>query len=98
MSKLYTTGDVAQMLNRKQVSIAMNAVRHNIGQVIGKMRLFTEEDVEKLRGITSRGPGRPADPTAKYHKQHKTRKAPVPSPESAPAPEGATRRARRARA
>lgn len=56
----YTTRDVATMLNANQRTIKGIATQHNIGVLFTpQLRLYTEDDVYKIRQLYRGKPGRP---------------------------------------
>ena len=51
---LYTTGEVAEMLDIQQQTVGLYYRRNQIGQKIGRDILFTEADIEKIRNTDGR--------------------------------------------
>lgn len=47
--RLYSTAEVARRLALSPAHVRRLAARHGIGLVIGKTRVFTEDDVQRLR-------------------------------------------------
>lgn len=64
MEPLYTTSQVAEMTGRSRISVQKLAERHaGLGQKIGRDRVFTLADVERIRSMPSR-PGPKPKPKA----------------------------------
>jgi hypothetical protein len=57
--KLYTSKEVADQLGVSHPLVRKIACRDNIGTKIGRDRLFTEADVERIRNRPLGKPGRP---------------------------------------
>lgn len=76
METLYTTSQVAEMTGRSRISVQKLAERHaGLGQKIGRDRLFTLADVERIKALPSRpGPKpkpKPPKPPARMGRPRK---------------------------
>ena len=76
METLYTTSQVAEMTGRSRISVQKLAERHaGLGQKIGRDRLFTLADVERIKALPSRpGPTpkpKPPKPPARMGRPRK---------------------------
>lgn len=60
--ELFNTQQVSKQLSIARQTVQKYALEHNIGQKFGVDRLFTSEDIERLRAIYISAPkrGRPA--------------------------------------
>ena len=56
--KLHTTTEVARMLGRTPRTIRFHSMTHGIGTEIGRTRVYTAAEIERLRGIATGIPGR----------------------------------------
>lgn len=54
---LRTTAEVATLLDRDPGTIKNHARKYKIGTILGKTRVYTEQDVARLREITERPTG-----------------------------------------
>lgn len=59
---LYTVNQVAALLGKAAVTVRKTARDHGIGSKVGRDRLFTESDIERLRKIIRDHSGRPPKP------------------------------------
>ena len=59
MDKLYSTTQVAALLDKAPVTVRKAARVHGIGVQIGRDRAFTAEDIEQLQKIIHDRSGRP---------------------------------------
>lgn len=59
MDTLYSTTQVAFMLDKAPVTVRKAARVHSIGVQIGRDRAFTAEDIERLQRVIQDHSGRP---------------------------------------
>lgn len=59
MDKLYSTTQVAALLDKAPVTVRKAARVHGIGVQIGRDRAFTAEDIEQLQKVIHVRSGRP---------------------------------------
>lgn len=57
---LYSSTEVAALVGKAASTVKQLARTHDIGRIVGHSRVFTEEDIERLRALP--GPGRPRTP------------------------------------
>jgi DNA-binding CsgD family transcriptional regulator len=58
ISDWYTTKEAAALLGRAVPTISMHARNHKLGELVGNVRVFSEDDLTNLRAIIDAGPGR----------------------------------------
>ena len=54
-----TTVQVAERLGLHPITVRRAALTHGVGRVVSHVRLYTEADVDRLRGLTHARAGRP---------------------------------------
>jgi hypothetical protein len=59
MDKLYSTTQVAALLEKATVTVRKAARVHGIGVQVGRDRAFTAEDIEQLQKVIHDRSGRP---------------------------------------
>lgn len=59
MDKLYSTTQVAALLDKAPVTVRKAARVHGIGVQVGRDRAFTAEDIERLQQVIHDRSGRP---------------------------------------
>ena len=60
MDKLYSTTQVAALLDKAPVTVRKAARVHGIGIQVGRDRAFTAKDIEQLQKVIHDRSGRPA--------------------------------------
>jgi len=67
MEKIYSSTDVAQAIGCARVTVNHCAAKHGIGTHIGKVHVFDQADIDKIRALVSGNPGAREKPDSKYH-------------------------------
>jgi hypothetical protein len=61
--RLYNSTEAGKLTGRAAVTVRQLAKTHNIGRLIGRDWVFTEDDIKRLKAIPK--PGRPAGKVTK---------------------------------
>jgi len=65
LNDLRTVAQTASETGKTQTAVRYLASAHRLGIKVGSARLFTPEDIEKIKGYAKTG--RKPDPETKYH-------------------------------